>query len=454
MRTDGDQSSSRVSSAQNGLFCDDLLREIRSRFDYVDSDPLTPKRIFFDSASGSLRLKDMTAALASQTRWPDQLGRVTPGSRRTGDIVSRGLEDVHLFLGAKAGTVMSAMSGTHAIFRAVNAALASSQRGNVVTTNLEHPSVYDSTRYFAGTYDMEWRVAQVNPETGAVPTEAILRHVDRNTRLIGIVHGSNITGAVHDLKTITREARKINPAVFVLADGVQYAPHAPVDVDDLDVDAYVFCPYKAFCVKGIGFAYLSDRLADQKHWALRGKAPDDWLLGSAEDATYAAWSAVLDYVSWLGSHFTDSTDRRAQIVAGMAASKGHLVALLQRLIHGSDRTPGLGHMGHVRMIGMSGDLRHRLCQCFFGIDRINSYQGVELFRRANVCVQNRVPDAYSKHALDALGVAEGVRLSACHYNTPHEIDTFLHTAASLAELTDQEIALVPSKQDVRGQGEG
>ena len=443
-----------TAASDEGLFSEDLQEDIRSRFLYVESDPFSGERIWLESASGSLRLKSMVAVLAEQTALADQLGRANPGSKHAGDVVARGIEDVRLFLGAESGVIMPAMSSTHAMFRAVHAIMASAAGTNVVTTDLEHPSVYDSTRQFAKTYGKEWRVAHMDPQRGSVSPDAILEKVDKDTCMIGMIHGSNITGAVLDVKTVAEETRKISPDVCVVIDGVQYAPHAPVDVESLGADAYIFGPYKAFCVKGIGFAYLSDRVAPLGHWALRGKAETDWMLGSPEDPTYAAWSAVVEYLCWLGGHFTESTDRRTRIVKGLDASENHLRALLRRAVHGTGKTKGLMHLGHVTRHGMTDDLSDRLCLVLFSLAGMDSFQAVELYNRARVRMHNRTRDAYSMHALDALGVSEGVRLSACHYNTPREIDRFLEVTAELGKLSAKEIAAIPGRPHTAGHGEG
>ena len=331
------------------IFTDDLLAAIREQFDYVESDPVDGDRIFLDSASGSLRLKAATNALAEHSRWPDQVGRLGGGSDLVTDSIQKGTVDVRLLLGAQSGVIMPAMSATHAAFRAVNAVLSDRPNGNVVTTSIEHPGVYNATCRLAQTHGHEWRVAPVDPDTGFVSRESILSRVDRETRLIAIMHGANLTGAVHNVTAVTREARAINDDVFVLSDGVQFAPHAPVDVSALGVDAYVFSPYKVFCVKGIGFAWLSDRMASLPHWSLAGKPSDDWSLGCPENATFAAWSAAVDYIEWLGGHFTSSSDRRERIVAAMRASQLHLEALLHRLVH------GMRGMDHVELIGVDDD---------------------------------------------------------------------------------------------------
>lgn len=416
--------------SKNGFFSADLLKEIRSRFAYVDSDPFSGQRIFLEAASGSLRLKSVIKPLTEESTLPDQLERANPASKHAKEVLKRGIENVKLFLGAESGTIMPAISSTHAIFRVVNAVTSYIPGSNVVTTELDHPAVYDSTRYFAKRTSKEWRVAKFSRETGSVSPEAILEKVDNDTCLLAFIHASNITGAVLDVEAIIKEARKIKPDLYVLVDGVQYAPHDVVEVEKMGVDAYVFGPYKAFCVKGIGFAYLSDRLSKLPHWKLGGKANTDWVLGSPENATYAAWSAVVDYVCWLGSHFTHSADRRKQIVAAMERCKTHERLLLNRLLYGTDEIQGLLDMDHVTVHGIGKEISNRVCLILFSLVGMDSYQGVEYYKCQHIRVHNRVPDEYSKHILEALGVTGGIRLSAGHYNTPEEINFFL-------EVTDK-----------------
>ncbi len=442
------------SLAEPKLFSKDLLREIRKRFLYLEEDPISGPRVWLESASGSLRLASAVDRLAEQTRFPDQLGRANPSSRLASEMMARGVEDVRLFLGATSGTIMPAMSSTHAVFRVVNAVLGSARGKNVVTTDLEHPCVYDSTAQFAELYGKEWRIAHLDPESGSVPADSILDRIDRDTALLGLIHGSNMTGAVLDLKTIVTQARKINPEMYILVDGVQYAPHAPVDVNDLDVDAYVFGPYKAFSVKGIGFAYLSERLSRLKHWGLLGNPPNSWVLGSPEEATYGAWSAVVDYLCWLGGHFTTSTDRRCQLVAAMQASQAHLEALRQQVLRGTDELPGLWRMKHVVTHGLEGQMVNRLCLVLFSLKGIDSQTGVELYNRERVRLHNRIKDAYSRHSLQALGLEEGIRLSACHYNSPEDIDRFLRVTARIGEMASIELDAVRSSFQEGGRGEG
>jgi cysteine desulfurase/selenocysteine lyase len=418
--------------SERRMFSPALLEEIRRQFMYVDWDPYSGQRVYLEASGGSLRLKSVVDSIAKETALPDELYRYNPASDHVVESIRKGIEDVKLFLGAKSGHVMPAQSSTHAIFRAINAVTSQIPGTNIVTTELEHPAVLSSTKRFAQAAGMEWRVAKLDRETSAVPAKAIIELVDEHTCMLVFQHASNQTGAINDAEAIIKEARKRKPDLYVLVDAVQSAPHGPIDVEAIGSDAYVFGPYKAYSVKGIGFAHLSDRLAKLPHWKLDGKAETDWVLGSPAHPMYTTWSAVVDYLCWLGAHFTDSTERRELVVAAKSAIMGHMRALLDRLVFGTEELPGLADLDHVTVCGMSDGSLDRLCIFLFRIEGLGSSQASDRYNHEfGVRVSARVPDTYSVVPLRALGWPDAVRLCAAHYNTPEEIDTFLKATARI-----------------------
>jgi selenocysteine lyase/cysteine desulfurase len=414
------------------MFSPNLLQKIRDRFLYVDWDPYTGERVYLEASGGSLRLKSVTETLAKEVSLPDELYRYNPASDHVVEAMERGIADVKLFLGAKSGQIMSANSATHTIFRAVNAVTANIPGSNVVTTQLDHPAVLSPTKYFADQFGKEWRVANLFQETGSIQIGTILEKIDKNTCLLCLQHASNQTGTVNDVTTIIKEARKIKPDLYVVVDAVQYAPHGPIDVEDIGADAYAFGPYKAYGVKGIGFSYISERLAKLPHENLLLKADTNWVLGSPPHAMFASWSAVVDYLCWLGGNFTDSTDRRELIVASKSAIHRHMLALLDRALNGSGEVEGLLDMEHVTVCGMEQEIVDRMCIFLF---RLKGYDSSTASKHYNhdyhVRVSARVKDSYSTYPLEGLGWPDAIRLSAAHYNTPEEIDRFLWATKSL-----------------------
>jgi len=255
---------------------------------------------------------------------------------------------------------------------------------------------------------------------------------DRDTCVLAFQHGSNQTGSINDVKTIITEARKIKPELYVLVDAVQYAPHGPIDVEEYGADAYAFGPYKAYCVKGIGFAHISDRLANLPHWRLLDKPQANWVLGSPAHMMYASWSATVDYLCWLGSHFTESKERRAQMIAAKDAIHAHMKALLNRAMFGTEEIKGLFKLNHVDVGGMPEDIGNRLCIFLFQLAGMDASTALGHYNQEHgVRLAARIMDAYSAVPLKALGLESAVRLSGAHYNTPEEIDIFLKATKAL-----------------------
>ena len=68
---------------------------------------------------------------------------------------------------------------------------------------------------------------------------------------------------------------------------------------------------------------------------------------------------------------------------------------------------------------MEGDLLRRLCILLFGIDGLDATMAMQRYNREyHVRLAACIPDVFSKVPLSALGMGDGVHLSAAHYNTP------------------------------------
>lgn len=85
---------------------------------------------------------------------------------------------------------------------------------------------------------------------GHLQLERLVDLMSDRTRLIVVTHGSNVTGAVSDIRVITGIARR--RGVQVLVDGAQRAAHGPVDVISLGCDFYVISGHKMFGPTGVG----------------------------------------------------------------------------------------------------------------------------------------------------------------------------------------------------------
>ncbi|WP_244516243.1 aminotransferase class V-fold PLP-dependent enzyme [Halomonas daqiaonensis] len=254
-----------------------------------------------------------------------------------------------------------------------------------------------------------------------------------DTRIATILHTSPLTGMSMDIAEIAQAIRAVTPECIIIVDGIQHAPHGFLAVDDYGVDAYVISPYKAYCRFNNGYAWLSGRLSVVDHDRLSGKPADAWELGSRDPSALVGVSMMidyLDYLDWLGAHFTDESSRRARLLAAGQAMQAHERALVNRLLHGGTGLPGLCDYPGLHLIGPA-DAPQREGVVSFAVEGIEAKHIVAELGDRGIRVHARTDDVFSGNILRPLGLKAVTRISMAHYNSPEEIDACL---AALAEI--------------------
>src|SRR5262249_32730036 len=86
------------------------------------------------------------------------------------------------------------------------------------------------------------RWAEVDRDTGGLPGEQYGQLLTERRRLVALAAGSNATGAIPDVPTVSALAHGVGALCYV--DGVHATPHLPTDVAALGADFYVTSAYK------------------------------------------------------------------------------------------------------------------------------------------------------------------------------------------------------------------
>jgi len=87
------------------------------------------------------------------------------------------------------------------------------------------------------------------------------RLLNERTKLVAVAHVSNALGTVNPIKDMIERAHKYG--VPVLIDARQWAPHMPIDVQDLDCDFYTFSGHKIFRADRHGVIYGKGALLER-----------------------------------------------------------------------------------------------------------------------------------------------------------------------------------------------
>ncbi len=80
--------------------------------------------------------------------------------------------------------------------------------------------------------------------------------ITSKTKLVSIVHQSNVLGVVNDIKRIIDAAHQKDAVVLV--DGAQSIVHQRIDVKELDCDFFVFSGHKIYGPTGVGILYAKE----------------------------------------------------------------------------------------------------------------------------------------------------------------------------------------------------
>ncbi len=251
--------------------------------------------------------------------------------------------------------------------------------------------------------------------------EAFRALLGPRTRVVAVGHMSNVLGVVQPVAEIAAAAREVGALTFV--DGAQAAPHLPVDVRALGVDAYALSGHKMLGPTGIGALWMREELADAMPPFLGGgemirtveierstyaEPPMRFEAGTPAVAEAVGLAAAVRYLE----------------AVGPAAIWDHDRALARRMLDALDAIPG------VRTFGPRGDDRGGIVP--FVVEGVHPHDVASALDAEGIAV--RAGHHCAQPLMRALGVPSTVRASAYLTTTEEEIDRFAAALAGAREF--------------------
>lgn len=158
-------------------------------------------------------------------------------------------------LGSSDGKIFFTSSATEANNLAILGSLKSNFK-KIVLSSADHPSVYNVGQELQQKgYNVEYCPLQ---ENGQIDYLALEQKLDNETNFISIIHVSNETGAINDLKKINEIRKRKCPNAIFHADGVQAFSKIKVNLDYYGVDLYTISGHKMFAPKGISALFVKN----------------------------------------------------------------------------------------------------------------------------------------------------------------------------------------------------
>ncbi|MED0657410.1 cysteine desulfurase [Anoxybacillus ayderensis] len=241
------------------------VKELRQLFPILDQQVNGKPLVYLDSAATSQKPLPVIEAIDNYYRQYNSnvhRGVHTLGTKAT-DAYEGAREKVRRFIGAASTEEIIFTRGTTT---AINLVAASYGRANVregdeiVITYMEHHSNIIPWQQVAKQTGATLKYIPLQPD-GTIRLEDVEQTVTPNTKIVAVMHVSNVLGTINPVKEIAQIAHK-NGAVVVV-DGAQSTPHMKVNVQDIDCDFYAFSGHKMCGPTGIGVLYGKKRLLEQ-----------------------------------------------------------------------------------------------------------------------------------------------------------------------------------------------
>lgn len=133
-------------------------------------------------------------------------------------------------------------------------AFANRQRGNhIITTMIEHPSVYDTLKQLEQHFDFEVTYLPVNHQ-GKVDPQAIANAIRPTTILVSVMAVNNEVGTIQPIEAIGKIIAQY-PKIYFHVDAVQAIGKIPINLKQMHIDLLSCSAHKIYGLKGSGILY-------------------------------------------------------------------------------------------------------------------------------------------------------------------------------------------------------
>ena len=119
---------------------------------------------------------------------------------------------------------------------------------HLITTSVEHSSVYETCKQLEESFGFEVTYLKVN-QNGELSLEELEKAIRSDTILVSIMHVNNEVGMIYPIEEIKKITKKY-PNVHLHVDMVQALGKIPIDLTDIDLAS--FSAHKIYGLKGSG----------------------------------------------------------------------------------------------------------------------------------------------------------------------------------------------------------
>jgi len=289
----------------------------------------------------------------------------------------------------------------------------------IVVSVMEHHSNIVPWQMLCERKGMKLRGIPMN-EKGELDISAYENLLNERTKIVSVMHVSNVLGTVNPVKQMIEIAHRKN--IPVLIDGAQAVPHIPVNVMELDADFYVFSGHKIYAPTGIGVLYgKENRLNAMPPYQGGGEmiATVSFEKTTYNELPFKFEAGTPDYIGSVA--LAEALQYVTKIGLEKIADYEH-----ELLTYATKR---LLEIDQMRIIGTADE---KSAVVSFLIGDIHPYDIGMLLDKMGIAV--RTGHHCAQPLMDSLGILGTIRASFAFYNTKEEIDVFVEAVKKVSKM--------------------
>ena len=303
---------------------------------------------------------------------------------------------------------------------------------NILVTRLDHDANIAPWMLIAEDKGCNLLWVDIDVEDGTLDLDDFARALEKKPKIAAFGYASNLLGTVNPVKKLTKMAHDAGALVYI--DAVQYAPHGPIDVQDIDCDFLVCSSYKYFGPHAGTLYGKYDLLDELKAYKVRpasDELPYKFETGTQNHEGIAGVLGALEYLEWLGKQFgaeqesawkeAGFTGRKLELKKGMSAMRAYESELSKTLIKIVESVPGT----HIYGITDFDRLDERVPTVSFTVEDKDPERLADEIGKHGIYVWNG--HNYALAIVERLGLLEAggmIRVGPVHYNTMDELEKF------------------------------
>ena len=388
------------------------INKIREDFPILSREVYGKPLIYLDNGATTQKPRQVVEAITNE--YYSVNANVHRGvhflSQQATELHEASRETVRRFINARSTNEIIFTRGTTESINLLASSFADSQMeagDEVIVSTMEHHSDIVPWQLQAAKKGIVMKVIPMN-DKGELLQDEYKKLFSEKTKLVCVMHVSNVLGTVNPVKEMIAEAH--SHGVPVLVDGAQSVPHMKVDVQDLDADFFAFSGHKVYGPTGVGVLYGKEEWLDKLPPYQGGgemiqsvsfekttfnELPFKFEAGTPDYIGTTALAKALDYVSALGMENIEAHEQELTKYA------------MQRL-------------KQIEGMRIFGEAEHKSSVISFLVGNIHHLDMGTLLDRLGIAV--RTGHHCAQPLMIRLGIEGTVRASFGLYNTKEEID--------------------------------